>query len=65
MVPSWTQYVLQRERMTKAERNIIDQAKNLHVGEGPIQERIFLCVNKELHSHRGLAERPWRLQKRR
>jgi hypothetical protein len=65
MVPSWTQYVLQRERMTKAEKNIIDQAKNLHVGEGPIQERIFLCVNKELHSHRGLAERPWRLQKRR
>ncbi len=65
MVPSWTQYVLQRERMTKAEKNIIDQAKNLHVGEGPIQERIFLCVNKELHSHRGLAERQWRLQKRR
>jgi hypothetical protein len=65
MVPSWTQYVLQRERMTKAEKDIIDQAKNLHVGEGPIQERIFLCVNKELHSHRGLAEKRWRLQKRR
>ena len=65
MVPSWTQYVLQRDRMTKAEKNIIERAKSLHIGEGPIQERIFLCVNKELHSHRGLAERQWRLQKRR
>ncbi len=63
MVPSWTQYVLQRERMTKAEKNVIDEAKKLHVGEGQIQERIFLCVNKELHSQRGLAKRQWRLLK--
>src|ERR1700730_11330953 len=64
MVPSWTQHVLQRQRMTKAEKNIIERAKNLHIGEGPIQESIFLCVNKELVSHRRLAERQWRLQKR-
>jgi len=64
IVPSWTQHVLQRDRMTKAEKNIIDRAKNLHIGEGPIQEGIFLCVNKELVSHRRLAERQWRLQKR-
>jgi MFS family permease len=57
MVPSWTQYLLQRERMTKAEKKIIDQAKNLHVGEGPIQERIYLCVNKELRSQRSLTAR--------
>ena len=64
MVPSWTQHVLQRERMTKAEKNIIERAKNLHIGEGRVQERIYLCVNKELVSHRRLAERQWRLQKR-
>jgi hypothetical protein len=29
-----------------------------------VQERIYLCVNKELVSHRRLAERQWRLQKR-
>jgi MFS family permease len=64
MVPSWTQHVLQRQRMTKAEKNIIDRAKSLHIGEGRVQERIYLCVNKELVSHRRLAERQWRLQKR-
>ena len=64
MVPSWTQHVLQRDRMTKAEKNIIERAKNLHIGEGRVQERIYLCVNKELVSHRRLAERQWRLQKR-
>jgi MFS family permease len=64
MVPSWTQHVLQRDRMTKAEKNIIEQAKNLHIGEGRVQERIYLCVNKELVSHRRLAKRQWRLQKR-
>jgi MFS family permease len=64
VVPSWTQHVLQRDRMTKVEKNVIEQAKNLHIGEGPIQEGIFLCINKELVSHRRLAERQWRLQKR-
>jgi MFS family permease len=63
MAPSWTQFVLQRERMTKAEKDIIDQAKNLHVGVSPIKERISLCVNKELDSRRGLAQRPRRTQK--
>jgi MFS family permease len=56
-VPSWTQYLLQHERMTKAEKSIVDQAKSFHVGEGPIKERIFLCVNKALQSYRGFAER--------
>jgi MFS family permease len=64
MAPSWTQFVLQRERMTKAEKKIIDQAKDLHVGTSPIKERIFLCVNKELDSRRSLAERQWRPPKR-
>jgi len=52
LVPSWTQHTLQRERMTKAEKAIIDQANAFNLGGGPIEERIFLCVNKELGSHR-------------
>jgi MFS family permease len=64
IVPSWTQYLLQRDRMTKAEKKIIEQAKKLHIGEGPLREGIFLCVNKELVSHRPLAKRNWKLQKR-
>ena len=63
MAPSWTQFVLQRERMTKAEKKIIDQAKNLHVGLSPIRERISLCVNKELDSRRSLAQRQRRAQR--
>jgi MFS family permease len=63
MAPSWTQFVLQRERMTKAEKKIIDQAKDLHVGLSPIRERISLCVNKELDSRRGLAQRQRRAQR--
>jgi hypothetical protein len=50
--PSWTQHLLQQERMTKAERAIIDQANAFHSGGVPIEERIFLCVNDELGSRR-------------
>ncbi len=53
LLASWTQYVLQLQRMTNAEKSIIEQAKSLHVGEGPIRERISLCINKELHAYRG------------
>jgi MFS family permease len=52
LVPSWTQHLLQRERMTKAEKAIIDEANTFHSAGGPIEERIFLCVNDELGSRR-------------
>ena len=50
MLPSWSGYLLQRERLTKAERELIDRAKTYHIGSHPLGERIFLCVNKELHT---------------
>ncbi len=37
--------------MTNAEKNIIERAKNSHIGLGPIREGISLCVNKELVCH--------------
>jgi hypothetical protein len=56
MMPSWSGYVLSRERLTKLEREIIDRAKTFHIGKRPIKERIYLCVNKELHAPRMLKD---------
>jgi hypothetical protein len=36
--------------LTKPERELIDRAKTYHIGSHPLEERIFLCVNKELHT---------------
>jgi MFS family permease len=57
MVPSWSQYLLQKERLTKAERIILERAKKFHVGKGPIEEKMFICVNRELHTKRGAERR--------
>jgi MFS family permease len=58
MYPSWTQYLLQQERMTKKEKEILDKAISLHVGDGPPEVRYFLCVNRELHTRRFAVTRP-------
>jgi MFS family permease len=50
MVPSWSQYLLQAERLTKAERIILERARNFHVGANALTEEMFLCVNRELHA---------------
>jgi MFS family permease len=50
MLPSWSGYLLQRERLTKAERELLDRTKTYHVGARPVEERFFLCVNKQLHT---------------
>jgi len=52
MVPSWSQYMLQQERMTKADGDVIAQAESLHVGPNPPEVRTYLGVNKELLSHK-------------
>lgn len=52
MVPSWTQYLLQQDRMTKADSEIIQQAESLHVGPKPPEVRMYLGVNKELLSYK-------------
>jgi MFS family permease len=50
MVPSWSQYLLQAERLTKAEQIILERVRNFHAGTNSLTEQMFLCVNKELHS---------------
>jgi MFS family permease len=52
MVPSWTQYLLQQDRMTKTDREIIEQAESLHVGPNPPGIQMYLGVNKELLSYK-------------
>jgi MFS family permease len=58
MVPSWTQYMLQQERMTKADGDVIAQAESLHMGPNPPEVRTYLGVNKELLSHRHREAEP-------
>ena len=48
MVPSWTGYLLQPERLTKAEQETINKVWRLHVGEDVPEERYYLCANREL-----------------
>jgi hypothetical protein len=50
MVPSWSGYLLQRQRLTKAEQEIIKKVWRLHVGEQIPLERYYLCVNRELEA---------------
>jgi MFS family permease len=58
MYPSWTEYLLMRERLTKNEQEIISKARAFHVGEETPEFRHFLCVNRELHAHRHVVTRP-------
>jgi MFS family permease len=58
LYPSWTEYLLMQERMTKSEREIIDKARSFHVGVNPPDFRHFLCVNRELHTQRHQVARP-------
>jgi MFS family permease len=46
MMPSWSQYLLHFERITKAEKEVIDRAISLHLGENPPEIRMYIRVNK-------------------
>jgi MFS family permease len=58
LYPSWTEYLLMQERLTKTERAVIDKARSFHVGTNPPDFRHFLCVNRELHTRRFAVTRP-------
>jgi MFS family permease len=46
MMPSWSQYLLHNERITKAERQVIDRALGLDVGVDPPNIRTYIRVNQ-------------------
>jgi hypothetical protein len=52
IVPSWNEHLLQRERMTKTENEVIEKAWSLHLGATRPEERIYLAVSNELHTPR-------------
>jgi MFS family permease len=48
IVPSWTQNLRKRERMTKNEMDIIDRLYSLHLGPNPPEEYTSLRLDKEV-----------------
>ncbi len=48
IVPSWNEHLLETERITKAEKDVLQRAWSLHSGQMPPEERIYLLVNREL-----------------
>src|SRR4029077_8039539 len=58
LYPSWTEYLLMQERLTKGERAVIDKDRALHVRAMPPDFRHFLCVNRELHPRHFVVSRP-------
>jgi MFS family permease len=48
VVPSWKQHVLQRERMTKNEKQVIDNLRSLRTDPNPPEEWVSLSVEKEV-----------------
>jgi MFS family permease len=52
VVPSWKQHLLQRERMTKNEKEVIDQLRSLRIDPNPPEEWVSLSVEKEVLDRR-------------
>src|SRR4029077_16255705 len=58
IVPSWNEHLLQKERMTKAEKELLQRAWSLHMGSASPEERIYLSVNRDLHTPRQCDYQP-------
>jgi MFS family permease len=58
IVPSWNEHLLQKERITKTEKDVLEWAWSLHGGQRPPEERIYLLVNRELLTPRQCACQP-------
>jgi MFS family permease len=52
VVPSWKQHLLQRERMTKNEREVIDKLRGMRIDLNPPEEWVYLSVEKEVLNRR-------------
>jgi MFS family permease len=52
VVPSWKEHLLQRERMTKNENEVIDKLRSLRSGPNPPEEWVYLSVEKEVLNRR-------------
>jgi transmembrane secretion effector len=52
VVRSWNEHLLQRERMTKAEKDVLERLRSLHMGATPPEERIYLAISNGLYAPR-------------
>lgn len=57
-VPSWTQYLLEQERLTTAEKQAIDKAWSFHDGKTPPETRHLFCMERVPHTRRHPVTRP-------
>jgi hypothetical protein len=48
VVPSWKQHLLQSERLTKTEKEVIDRLRGLRIDPNPPEESISLSVDREV-----------------
>jgi MFS family permease len=48
VVPSWKQYLLQGERLTKREKDVIDKLRGMRIGPNLPEEWISLSVDREV-----------------
>jgi Transmembrane secretion effector len=55
-VPSWKEHLLQRDRMTKSEQQVIDNLRAFRTDPNPPEEWISLSVEKEVLNRRIRAE---------
>jgi len=58
IVPSWNEHLLQNERLTKTEKEVLEKAWSLHTGTTQPEERIYLSVSKELFMPRQCEFQP-------
>ena len=48
-VASWNEHLMQFERMTKFDKDVLERAWSFHTGETLPGERIYLSLNRDLH----------------
>jgi MFS family permease len=51
VAPSWKEHVLQHERLTRKEKEVIDKLSGLHIDLNPPEERISLSLDREVLKH--------------
>ena len=52
VVPSWKQHLLQSERMTKNEKDVLIKLRTLRIDPNPSEQWVYLSVEKEVLSKR-------------
>ena len=53
VMPSWSQYLILCERITKAEKQVVDRALGLCLGENPPETQVYIRVNKVSRENAG------------